>query len=179
MKPSSTVKTPAQYIASLPADRAKTIATVRELVNKQIPPGYDECLVWGTIGWTIPLSRYPDTYNKQPICYVALSSQKNYCSLYLMGAFWSQDQLAQLKAAFKAADKKLDMGKCCVHFQSPDDLPLQAIGKLISAISSEQWIEMYEQSRLKTKAGQAQKARQGAPSASKPAAKRAGTKRRR
>src|SRR5215469_7369134 len=67
MKPSSNVKTPAQYIASLPADRAKTIATVRALVNKHIPRGYDECLVWGTIGWTIPLSRYPDTYNKQPI----------------------------------------------------------------------------------------------------------------
>ena len=82
MKPPSNVKTPAQYIASLPADRAKTIATVRALVNKHIPRGYDECLVWGTIGWTIPLSRYPDTYNKQPI-YVALSSQKNYCSLWL------------------------------------------------------------------------------------------------
>src|SRR6266576_2612490 len=74
MKPPSNVKTPAQYVASLPADRAKTIATVRALVNKHIPRGYDECLVWGTIGWTIPLSRYPDTYNKQPICYVALSS---------------------------------------------------------------------------------------------------------
>ena len=98
MKPQSNVKTPAQYIASLPADRAKTIATVRALVNKHIPRGYDECLVWGTIGWTIPLSRYPDTYNKQPICYVALSSQKNYCSLYLMGAFWSASQLEQLKA---------------------------------------------------------------------------------
>src|SRR5215469_9927486 len=85
MKPASNVKTPAQYIASLPADGAKTIATVRGLVNQHIPGGYDECLVWGTIGWTIPLSRYPDTYNKQPICYVALSSQKNYCSLYLMG----------------------------------------------------------------------------------------------
>jgi hypothetical protein len=89
MKPPSNVKTPAQYIASLPADRAQTIATVRALVNKHIPRGYDECLVWGTIGWAIPLSRYPDTYNKQPITYVALSSQKNYCSLYLMGAFWS------------------------------------------------------------------------------------------
>ena len=110
MKPPSNVKTPAQYIASLPADRAKTIATVRALVNKHIPRGYDECLVWGTIGWTIPLSRYPDTYNQQPICYVALASQKNYCSLYLMGAFWSASQLAQLKAAFKAAGKKLDMG---------------------------------------------------------------------
>jgi hypothetical protein len=71
------------------------------------------------------------------------------------------------------------MGKCCVHFESPDDLPLEAIGKLISAISSEKWIEMYEQTRLRTKAGQAQRARQRAPSASKVAAKRVGTKRRR
>jgi len=179
MKPPSSVKTPAQYIASLPADRAKTIATVRALVNKHIPRGYEECLVWGTIGWTIPLSRYPDTYNNQPICYVALAAQKNFTTLYLMGAFWSASQLAQLKAAFKAAGKKLDIGKCCVHFQSPDDLPLEAIGKLISEISSEQWIEMYEQSRAKTKAGQAQKAKQAAPSKSKVAAGRADTKRRR
>jgi len=177
MKPPSNVKTPAQYIASLPADRAKTIATVRALVNKHIPCGYDECLVWGTIGWTIPLSRFPDTYNQQPICYVALASQKNYCSLYLMGAFWSESQLEQLKAAFKAAGRKLDMGKCCVHFKSPDDLPLEAIGKLISAISSKKWIEMYEQSRLKTKAEQAKIAKQGAPSA-RVAAKRIVTKRR-
>ena len=183
MKPAANVKTPAQYIASLPADRAKTIATVRAFVNKHIPRGYDECMVWGTIGWTIPLSRYPDTHNKQPILYVALSSQKNYCVLYLMGAFWSPSQLEQLKAAFKRAGKRLDMGKCCVNFESPDDLPLDGIGKLIAAISSEKWIEMYEESRLKTKAGQAQKAKQGALSksttASKVAAKRAGTKRRR
>lgn len=160
MKPAADVKTPAQYVASLPADRAKTIKTVRALVNKHIPKGYDECIVWGSIGWTIPLSRYPDTYNKQPICYVALASQKNYCSLYLMGAFWSEDQLTQLKSAFKAAGKKLDMGKSCVHFESPDDLPLEAIGKLISAISSETWIAMYEQSRSKTKAGKARVAKQ-------------------
>jgi len=37
MKPLPDVKTPAQYITSLPADRAKTIATVRALVNKHIP----------------------------------------------------------------------------------------------------------------------------------------------
>jgi hypothetical protein len=171
MKPPSNVKTPAQYVASLPADRAKTVAAVRAFVNQYIPSGYEECLVWGTIGWTIPISRYPDTYNKQPICYVALSSQKNFFSLYLMGAFWSESQLAQLKAAFQAAGKKLDMGKCCVHFQSPDDLPLEAIGSLISAIGSEQWIEMYEQSRLKTKAGQAKKAAKKA--AKKSPAKRA------
>src|ERR1700760_4026347 len=179
MKAPPNVRAPAQYIASLPVDRAKTIATVRAFVNKHIPRGYDECLVWGTIGWTIPLTRYPDTYNKQPICYVALSSQKNYCSLYLMGAFWSASQLEQLKAEFKAAGQKLDMGKCCVHFESPDDLPLEAIGKLISAISSEEWIAMYEKSRLMTKAGQARMSKQAVPSASKVAARRVGTKQQR
>ncbi len=179
MKPASNVKTPEQYIASLPADRAKTIATVRALVKKHIPRGYEECLAWGTIGWTIPLSRYPDTHNQQPIYYVGVSSQKDYCSLYLMSAFWSASELEHLKAAFKAAGKKLDMGGCCVHFKSPDDLPLEAIGKLISAISSEKWIEMYEQTRSMTKAGQARKAKQGAASTSKVAAKRVATKRRR
>src|SRR5262249_18344172 len=181
MKPPSHVKTPDQYIASLPADRAKTIATVRAVVNQHIPRGYEECIVWGTIGWTIPLSRYPDTYNKQPICYVALSPQTNYCGLYMMAAYMGGDgsasQVGQLKSAFQAAGKKLDMGKCCVNFKTPDDLPLEAIGKLIAAISSEKWIEIYEQSRLKTKAGQAKAAKQGAPSASKVTAKRAATKR--
>jgi len=38
---------------------------------------------------------------------------------------------------------------------------------------------MYEQSRSKTKAGQAKAAKQGAPSADKVAAKRVATKRRR
>jgi hypothetical protein len=56
-------------------------------------------------------------------------------------------------------------------------LPLEAIGKLISAISSEKWIEMYEQSRLMTKAGQAQRAKQGAPSVGKAAEKPIDTKR--
>jgi hypothetical protein len=178
MKPAPSVKTPAQYVASLPHDRARTIAAVRAFVNEHVPRGYEECLVWGTIGWAIPLSRYPDTHNGQPICYVALSSQKNYCSLYLFGAYWSASHLEQLKAAFEVAGKKLDMGKSCVHFQSPDDLPLEAIGKLISSIASEKWIEMYEESRAMTKAGQARSAKQGALSVSR-AAPRADTKRRR
>src|SRR6266436_4179986 len=106
-------------------------------------------------------------------------SRRRRTTTYLFGPFRSATQLEQLKAAFKAAGKKLDMGKCCVHFESPDDLPLEAIGKLISAISSEKWIELYEQSRLKTKAGQAQRSKQGAPSTTKVAAKRVDTKRRR
>ena len=89
------------------------------------------------------------------------------------------ESVGATKGGVKAAGKKLDMGKCCVHFESPDDLPLDAIGELISAISSEKWIEMYEQSRLMTKAGQAQKAKRDALPASKVAARRVDKKRRR
>src|ERR1700746_2602730 len=80
-----------------------------------------------------------------------------------MGAFWSASQLEQLKAAFKAAGKKLDMRKCCVHFESPDDLPLEAIGKLISAISSEKWIAMYEKTRLIAQGGDGKMGKAGPP----------------
>ena len=54
------------------------------------------------------------------------------------------------------------MGKSCVHFRQADDLPLAAIGKLIGAISVEKWIEVYEKSRLMTKAGKARAAKQKA-----------------
>jgi hypothetical protein len=64
-----------------------------------------------------------------------------------------------------------------IAFESPDDLPLEAIGKLISSISSEKWIEIYEQLRSMTKAGQAQMTKQDAPSASKVTVKRVDTKR--
>ena len=137
MKPPSNVKTAEQYIASLPADRAKTIATVRALVNKHIPPGYDECLVWGTIGWTIPLSRYPDTYNKQPICYIALSSQKNYCSPLPDGRVLECESARAAEGGVQGRGEQARHGEVLrSFFESPDDLPLEAFGKLISAISS-------------------------------------------
>ena len=41
---------------------------------------------WGMITWQVPLKRYPDTYNKQPLAFVALAAQKNNYALYLMCA---------------------------------------------------------------------------------------------
>jgi hypothetical protein len=159
MKPAPTVTSVVEYLASLPPDRRKAITTVRKTVRDNIGSGYSEIFGWGMIMWGVPLSRYPDTYNKQPLCSVALASQKNYCSLYLMGCYGDVGQLAELKQAFADAGKKLDMGKSCVHFQQADDLPLAAIGKLIGRVSVERWIEIYEKSRLMTKAGKAKAAK--------------------
>ena len=167
MKASPGAKTPAEYLAGLPADRRKEIAAVRDMVRRHMPDGYQESLMMGMLAWGIPLSRFPDTYNKQPLCYVALAAQKNYCSLYLMGCYGDSGQLAALKRAFAEAGKKLDMGKSCVHFDRAADLPLAEIAKLIAAISAEKWIAVYQRSRLMTKAGKASAAK-SAKRAAKP-----------
>lgn len=159
MRGAAGVTTPDEYIASLPADRRRELAAVRQVVKKNMPKGYEEMYLWGMISWSIPLSRFPDTYNKQPLCYIALAAQKNYSSLYMMGCYGDAGQLALLKKAFADAGKNLDMGKSCIHFQVAADLPLAAIGKLVAAVTPEKWIAIYEKSRLMTKDGRAKAAK--------------------
>jgi hypothetical protein len=44
---------------------------------------YRETMNWGMITYEIPMERYPDTYNKQPLGCAALAAQKNHFALYL------------------------------------------------------------------------------------------------
>ena len=143
----STAKTPAEYLESLPADRRATIAAVRDVVNKYMPQGYQEAMTWGAITWEVPLTRFPKTPNGQPLCYVSLAAHKRFCTLYLMGAYSNSKQYADLKQAFAKAGKKFDMGKSCLHFTRPDDLALEAIGKVIASYSPDEWIAVMEKSR--------------------------------
>ena len=144
-----TAKSPDEYLADLPADRRASIAAVRAVVRKNLPKGYSEFVSWGMLNYGIPLSRFPNTYNGQPLCYAAIAAQKNYCSLYLMSVYGDKKHEARLRDGFKAAGKKLDMGKSCVRFKSPEDLPLDVVGELIASVSVEKWIAIYEQSRKK------------------------------
>ena len=42
---------------------------------------------WGMIVYQVPLKTYPDTYNKQPLMYAGLASQKNHMAVYLSGIY--------------------------------------------------------------------------------------------
>lgn len=126
-----------RYLAELPAERRAVVSKVRDLVNAHMPPGYEEAMAFGMIGWGIPLSRYPETYNQQPLSYVALAAQKNNYSLYLMGVYGNAGQETKLRAAAAAQGKKLDMGKSCLRFKRAEDLPMDAIGELIASMSVE------------------------------------------
>ena len=142
-------KTPAEYLASLPADRRAAIAAVRDVVNQYMPKGYQEAMNWGAITWEVPLSRFPKSPNGQPLCYVSLAAHKSFCTLYLMGAYANSKQFIALKQAFAKARKKFDMGKSCLHFNRAEDLELEAIGEVIASYSPDQWIAVMENSRKK------------------------------
>lgn len=146
-----TAKSADEYLDALPAERRSAIAAVRAVVRKNLPKGYSEFVSWGMINYGVPLSRFPKTANGQPLCYAALAAQKNYCSLYLMSVYGDKKHEARLRDGFTAAGKKLDMGKSCVRFRSPEDLPLDVVGELIESVSVEKWIEIYEKSRPRSR----------------------------
>jgi hypothetical protein len=145
---SSKAATVEEYLRELPEERRAVIAAVRDVVLRNLPDGYTETMAFGMIGYGIPLERYPDTYNKQPLSYAALAAQKNYYALYLMTPY-VDGQEQQLRDAFAAAGKKLDMGKSCVRFKTLDDLPLDVIGRVIAATPPDDFIARYEAARAK------------------------------
>ena len=150
--PTIATTTAEEYLEGLDPEQRATISAVRAVVRKNLAKGFSEFVSWGMLNYGIPLSRYPSTYNGQPLCYAALAAQKNYCSLYLMSVDGDKKQEARLREGFKAAGKKLDMGKSCLRFKSSDDLPLDVVGEVIGAVTAEKWIEVYEKTRkLKTR----------------------------
>jgi hypothetical protein len=136
-----------QYLADLDGDRRAELEAVRDVVVANLPDGYEETMRWGMISYEVPLARYPETYNGQPLSYAALAAQKRYSSLYLMGVYATEDETRDFEARYEATGKKLDMGKSCVRFRHADDLPLDLIGEVIAETSVDEFIDRYEQSR--------------------------------
>jgi hypothetical protein len=87
---SSKAATVDAYLAELPEDRRAVVSAVRDVVLRSLPAGYEESMAFGMIGYGVPLARYPDTYNGQPLSYAAIAAQKSYYALYLMGAYSGQ-----------------------------------------------------------------------------------------
>ena len=77
----SEAKTVDGYLAELPRDRREAISAVRRVIVENLPDGYEEAMNWGMITYQVPLSTYPETYNKQPLMYAALASQKNHMAV--------------------------------------------------------------------------------------------------
>lgn len=141
----SEATTAEQYLAELPDDRREAIEAVRAVILHNLPDGYEEAMNWGMITYQIPLETYPDTYNKQPLMFAALASQKNHMAVYLMGIYVSYEARDEFEKAYRATGKRFDVGKSCVRFRKLDDLPLDLIGQTIAAVPVERLIARVEE----------------------------------
>lgn len=140
----SDATTPKEYLDQLPPERREVVAQVRKLVRAHVPKGYRETVNWGMLAWEVPLKRYPDTYNGQPLLYVALAAQKNHYALYLNGVYADPEKSAALERAYAAAGRKLDMGKSCLRFKKVEDLVPEAVAAAVSSLGVDDFIAAYE-----------------------------------
>ena len=137
-----------QYIDELPEDRKKAVAELRKVIKKNIPRGFQEGMGYGMAGYVVPHSKYPAGYHcdpKLPLPFIGFASQKNFIAVYHMGIYADPKLLKWFTEAHaKASPKKLDMGKSCLRYKKPEDIPYKLIGELVSKLTPDEWIEMYE-----------------------------------
>ena len=144
----STAATADDYVATLPDDRREAIEKLRKVIKKNIPKGFSETMQYGMMGWVVPHTKYPAGYHcdpKQALPFAGLASQKNAISFYHMGIYSMPELLDWFTKEYpKHCKTKLDMGKSCVRFKKPEQIPYELIGELMKKVTPDQWIEVYE-----------------------------------
>lgn len=137
-----------EYIAALSADRKEIIAAMRDTVRKNLPKGFQEEMSYGMIGFVVPHSLYPSGYHcdpKLPLPFISIASQKSHIGFYHMGMYADQQLLDWFTAEWpNYSKKKLDMGKSCIRFKKPEDIPLDLIAELVKKMNPKDWINLYE-----------------------------------
>ncbi len=136
------------YIEELPEERKAAFKKLRAVIKKNLPKGFKEGMGYGMPGYFVPHSAYPQGYHcdpKQPLPFMSMASQKNFIAVYSM-AVYAMPALYKwfTEAHAKASAKKLDMGKSCIRYKKPGDIPFELIGELAGKVTPEEWIACYE-----------------------------------
>jgi hypothetical protein len=144
----SKAKSVEEYLKELPEEREKMMTELRETILKNIPKGFVEQMSYGMIGYVVPHSIYPNGYHcdpKLPLPFVNIASQKNFIALYHMGIYIKPELLQWFVNEYpKHSNKKIDMGKSCIRFKKPEEIPFDLIAAFMQKMTVDHWINSYE-----------------------------------
>lgn len=144
----SKAATPQEYLESLPEERREAMNELRKVILANLPKGFKEGMSYGMLGYCVPHTIYPAGYHcdpKQPLPFMSIASQKNFIAIYHMGVYADPKLLKWFTGEFaKHSKNKLDMGKSCLRFKKPEQIPFKLIGELASKVTPQQWIDIYE-----------------------------------
>lgn len=139
---------PDAYVAQLPEERRAVMSQLRAAVQQHLPPGFEETMSYGMIGYVVPHSYYPAGYHcdpKLPLPFISIAAQKNFYAFYHMGIYVDPELLDWFTDAYPAhSSAKLDMGKSCIRFKKPEHIPYALLGELAGKMTPEQWVSLYE-----------------------------------
>jgi hypothetical protein len=136
------------YLAAIPEARKPSFLRLLNIVKENLPEGFEISYNYGMIGFTVPLSRYPEGYHVKantPLPFINLANQKNFIALYHMGLYANKELMNWFVNEFPSHSKrKLDMGKSCIRFKKPEEIPFALIKELVQKMTCEDWIACYE-----------------------------------
>ncbi len=146
---------PEEYIELLPEDRKAAVTQLRNVIRENLPVGFAEEMSYGMIGYVVPHSIYPPGYHvnpKLPLPFLSIGSQKNYIALYHLGMYASPEILEWFRAEYPGrTGAKLDMGKSCIRFKKPEQIPYDLIAELCRKMSVADFISQYEKQLIAAK----------------------------
>jgi uncharacterized protein YdhG (YjbR/CyaY superfamily) len=136
------------YISKCPEERQEALHKLRHVILENIPTGFKEELNYGMPGYVVPHEIYPDGYHcdpKLPLPFCNFASQKNFIAFYHMGMY-SNEKIKDwfIEEYKKVVPTKPDMGKSCIRFKKPEQIPFELIGTLMQKITVRDWIDVYE-----------------------------------
>ena len=136
------------YINLLESDRKKTITQLINVIEQNIPKGFEKVMNYGMPSFVIPHSIYPKGYHVTPdlpLPFIGIASQKNHIGFYHMGLYADSKLLDWFISEYpKYCKLKLDMGKSCIRFKNISEIPYELIGILSSKMTVKDWIDIYE-----------------------------------
>lgn len=139
---------PSEYIAQIPEDRVPYFEKLRATILENIPTGFEEQMSYGMIGYVVPKSIYPAGYHcntELPLPFANIASQKNFIALYHSGIYANPALLDWFVSEYpKHCKRKLDMGKSCIRFKKPEEIPFALIAELTQKMTVKEWVELYE-----------------------------------
>ncbi len=144
----SKAKTVEEYLDNLLEDKKESIKKLRKTILENIPQGFEETMSYGMPSFVVPHSIYPEGYHCNPLQalpFLSYDLKKNGINIYHIGMYadksimdWFLDEYPHYVFT------KPNIGKNYIRFKSPDQIPYELIAELVSKVSVQDWIELYE-----------------------------------
>lgn len=144
----TTINNVNEYFENVSPTFSSAMNQLRSVILENLPDGFQEVINYNMPSYVVPHEVYPPGYHcdtKLPLPFLSIAAQKNFIAVYHMGIYADQGLMDWFIAEFpKHSKAKLDMGKSCIRFKKPEQIPFDLLAQLFTKMNVQCWIDLYE-----------------------------------